>query len=1260
MKNIDYAKSPLVKRFIELNSENKSKNHIFLFAGGGYGKTTAMKCLYLYLVNQAKTNNDIVPIYIDVKELNFRKSNPIINYIHSEYSGSDTTESDVENLLKKQAPSFSKKYTYYILIDGLNETNDSNKKSLMDDISDMNNNSSNISFVVSSRVKEDFDWVDFNTFQLKGLDEDKIKKYLDKEFGKRYNENTDVERINKSLIEILKIPMFMNVFSKTYNKKSPYPDIYTDRAVRKADILDSYIQKILKDLKERTSSSDNDILEFVINFYIPALAFQMQKNDNSFSISEVQFKELRANEDYFDSLLVPDEYMDSFVSKKYRIKSICTDNFALLSKSNGYSFVHQIWRDFFAAKHIINCMNAEKLDALEVFIDGNVRLFVGELIREYDDKYKYSKRHEYKQIAINGRIDYVYSPDTRKCECDFEEKDNLNTWSESPIEHFLQENYKELNKRPIAIRNLIEIMKTARNNHITAKYDNLDLQKVKFHGNCSIVNSSFCNSRVYMNNFPDEICQNVDSACFSPDNKTLVLATWSKIYLINLSDDSAEIIEREIHDIGEELYSPGGEMKFSPRGTLLGIHGRDYPNWDLYDIERKEIIKSDISDNEDCKELIKNVSSINKDEFFALSKDISGVKYNRIAYNDSIFSISEKCVLLNGKPFISENFNINSIKLANNGKVLITGNSNGEINVYDISLKPINYKLVEKIDNEESINNLAVSNDCRMISAVSDCSLKIWEKKRSSYFLFSERKITNLKTETNVFHPNNYIYYLKCYSYVENGAIQRAKLQIFNSSTLKTEKIILFNTPILDYCFSDYSEYFAIMLDNRIELWNLNTAEKSIYDISELLRQENSKSLSISFDNNACLSLKNGDLVIKQWEAKSVSVCEKNKEFYRKHFEYGFTTNNYETISQIVLGCDFSKSIFDNEILILLLHYNGAEIPKKYYSNINKLHRKYKNHKRTENYSKSINIPIKKIVDCVESINDCSYEEDEKLLLRRFMIACLNLNYFKENRLFDIVNCFGMRIKQIKNKRIDNLDNYLIKDNILYINKDLMNDSQKKYEICFFKAIAEAIFNPVDVNISIGTVITEMAAEKIYNMDNKNLAVVLPREEYETICGIEMNILTGYDNYNLLICLAKQLFLLKNINENRIIADSFTNGLKSSLYELISDDDSRIYLKALDDEYMFYRNRVESGYEDEKENRLILGYQKKIMNSFTKADESYFAFCATITFRVIQDEAMNKFEDPNTVYENMLKSLEKNKQVKKLFDIFNLSIDDGE
>lgn len=536
MGNVDYTKNPLVKKFIEVETnENKVKN-IFLYAGGGYGKTTAMCCLFKYLLDKASNGEKIVPIYIDVKKLNFNEINPIISYIHSEYSGSDTKESDVKNLFSDQSPEFSKQYTYYILIDGLNETNDVNKGNLIDIISRMAE-ISNVRFVVSSRIKETFDKAPFCIFEMQKLNEEQIKDYLDKNFGEKYNEQTEVKRINKSRIEILQIPMFMKTFSKSYDKSSPYPDIYDEKTVRKADILDSYVQKIRLNLKERTNSYDNNILEFVINFYLPALAFQMAEENVLNIDSEIVDKKLCL--DYFLSFFkgTKKEQIKSLVNdKKFMPISISSKNFALINDNDGnYSFVHQIWRDFFAAKHIINCMNAEKLDELEISVDENIRQFVGELVREYVVKYKYSKKPAYKSILDNL--------DTRKSECDFEKKDNAKK-PYSPIEDFLQKHNMNSAKPISAIvtKNLIEIMKTCRNNNLAnSNFRNLNLKKVNFK-NTNFSNCDFRESEIYVGSLYQELLpERTIGQAVSKSGRYVALANETDINIIEVASKNIVI-----------------------------------------------------------------------------------------------------------------------------------------------------------------------------------------------------------------------------------------------------------------------------------------------------------------------------------------------------------------------------------------------------------------------------------------------------------------------------------------------------------------------------------------------------------------------------------------------------------------------------------------------------------------------------------------------------------------------------------------------
>ena len=487
---IDRVKeNPLVKKYIKGEFTEKI---YFLNAEGGYGKSTSFKSLYYYLVEQGtQVNNHIVPILVDVKSLaEFGEEGvaenmprPIEKYIVKNYCGadSDPNESLLEKVInifsKKNAPKFLSDYTYCIFIDAINEVNDELKKIILDEIKQMAESDS-VKFIISSRVNESSLPDDTVKYKLLPLDEEKIRVYLDKNFGKK----VDISKINDSLVDILRVPMYLSVFRETYDEKTSYPDIYEAKAVRKADILDSFIQKLLDDNKGKERSADKAVIEFVVSYFLPALAFNMYQSNLSMQLSDREFRKLRNDFDYFDSLLVPDEYLTAFHANNTEIKSVCL-NFGIVAFANGYyTFTHQNWRDLFVAKHIINCMNAEKLDELETPVSENVRQFAGELIREHKDGCGYSK-------------DYMDKSDVekaRKSECDFKDKDNLDTWHASPVEDFLQK-HNLTSQSPLsamATKNLIDIMKTSRNGNITANYRHLNLSKVTYE-NTNIYSSDF-------------------------------------------------------------------------------------------------------------------------------------------------------------------------------------------------------------------------------------------------------------------------------------------------------------------------------------------------------------------------------------------------------------------------------------------------------------------------------------------------------------------------------------------------------------------------------------------------------------------------------------------------------------------------------------------------------------------------------------------------------------------------------------------------
>lgn len=492
--------NPLVKQY---RRGALTKKIYLLQSEGGSGKTTALLSLYLYLVQRSLSDMSVVPLFVDVKKLTEfgeemagsdqigNMPHPIEKYIVKAYCGSDNDPK--ETMLEKvvhlfspnNSPKFQKKYMYYLFLDGLNEVGFQAKQILWGEINSIAQ-ADCVKIFVSSRTDEPNLPDGIAKLSLLPLKEEDIHAYLEHNFGGECTEKTDTRKINPSLVHILQIPMYLKVFRKTYNHKSPYPDIYEENIIRKADILDSYIQKLLNDNREKERQNDKTLFEFVVQYFLPAFAFQMVKNNASFIASDSDFKALRSNLQYFDSLAVPDEMLEAFQTNNFATKTACLNTGLLVFTDNQYTFAHQDWRDFFAAKHLINFMNADndKLDDFEKAVDANIRRFTGELVREYSKTHKYSK-------AYDNKVD------ERKSECDFEQKEDLQAWGASPIEHFLQKH--NLNSAQplsaIATRNLIDIMKTSRNNHITAIYDALDLSCTSFI-NCYMLNSYIFGSKI--------------------------------------------------------------------------------------------------------------------------------------------------------------------------------------------------------------------------------------------------------------------------------------------------------------------------------------------------------------------------------------------------------------------------------------------------------------------------------------------------------------------------------------------------------------------------------------------------------------------------------------------------------------------------------------------------------------------------------------------------------------------------------------------
>lgn len=281
-----------------------------------------------------------------------------------------------------------------------------------------------------------------------------------------------------------------------------------------------------------------------------------------------------------------------------------------------------------------------------------------------------------------------------------------------------------------------------------------------------------------------------------------------------------------------------------------------------------------------------------------------------------------------------------------------------------------------------------------------------------------------------------------------------------------------------------------------------------------------------------------------------------------------------------------------------------------------------------ENESKDIKIPIKAIVEHAMNTNGARYEEDEFNLLRKYFIACLNLGYMEPKDLVPMVNKFAEKIKLIvlNYNNVNKMDYYVINNGVLYISGALKESNPMFYEINFYKAVTETVFNANDNHIGISNALCNMAAEKIYNMDTNGSRIVMPRTDEEIIGSDKIQVRAGYNNYNLIISLLKQLFICKSINENKVLHDMYFKGYDMVLKDTITDDNLKLLIDVLDKLCIMYIQRKVMNQTNASEKALLDKYQIIVNDMFTKMDQNYFAFCALITTDELRQKCMKKFD----------------------------------
>lgn len=597
---------PLIEKLKEIHE------HLFLIGEGGIGKTTA-----LYSIMESaydKEDFQQVPLYIELSKAynsgDFDKedhsSNYIINSVLRLVQDSINTKRDITPEIIRLFTQPNDIPEFVLLLDGLNETSYENRYGIpivtmiKNEIKDIMVNYSNVRVILTSRSEESLG-ANINVTQLyfSGLKKESIIKYLEE---KKFT-SEDIHKIedNNTLIETLRIPLFLVLYAKTGKNKEflsrgeilhsfftqTKENVYTERnnAIRIANV------------GKATKLESPSILFFIMDFIVPEIAWQMSK-DNIYQVSNTIIEKTIDNVLFTKSAtpccwqyggeFFDDEYLslseddtntvlqniiNLFGSDiKTTTKRICdylVKQLGLLvisgKRKTIYKFVHEHYRDYFAALHHINRLKLaiyvneeyEENDLAKIYLSewmeaklpNQVLSFIGEALGELHNVPKYDQQND--EWTHNFEYDYI--------------KRGFD------IFRFKNQYDEDKDICGFAVWNLFQILKIVRVDLSGEDLSDLDLSECSANG-CRLGNSSkaatFTGSIMSDQFFmPYGHSKTVFGVDYSPDGKLIVTTSYDGSARVWNANTFEEIGVLQCHTL------PFVHAQFDPSGNnILTVH----------------------------------------------------------------------------------------------------------------------------------------------------------------------------------------------------------------------------------------------------------------------------------------------------------------------------------------------------------------------------------------------------------------------------------------------------------------------------------------------------------------------------------------------------------------------------------------------------------------------------------------------------------------------------------------------------------------
>lgn len=377
--------------------------HAFIVGAGGMGKTVSLIQFWEYFLNNPE-NHLPVPIFIPLNEFNNRPEIKFIrNYIKEHYRCENIDQLLREPLRKEGIPD---RPHLILLLDGFNEVTTISNNLLLE-INDLKtvDKYPGVQIVITSRVdiRKTYQWHAFHLLELQLLTDEQIGFFLKKNLPTDYR-----------LLDLLRNPMMLSI----YAAQTELPQRYFDKDLLKENVSSTgemlynveAVQRIKIEEQFAVKPTEQAYRRFVLEHLVPFIGWKMQQAGLFFLPRESASEKVPAlknllnrgiisllNDDFFETFEFFAEFLeeDKFQESPQKlfikiIKRIAGNELVILVKDgDNYRFLHQNFRDYFAARHVQNQIDiALKRKYLPDIVqkaplDFYVRRLLGELEGEH-------------------------------------------------------------------------------------------------------------------------------------------------------------------------------------------------------------------------------------------------------------------------------------------------------------------------------------------------------------------------------------------------------------------------------------------------------------------------------------------------------------------------------------------------------------------------------------------------------------------------------------------------------------------------------------------------------------------------------------------------------------------------------------------------------------------------------------------------------------------------------------------------------------